>query len=315
MAVVVITAVVITGHSPPLARASHSDDAAGTTIPLAGPPDVSRPSANSATAFREEDAGICAHYRIPQAGNGTSEPSLDINSILNALETEPPESAIRGAGTTLDLGLNFAIVELPMYAAVVSPAPTETVTVYYDDQGWIVAYLDRDRPAAALWKHRSADGKAQSQSTADEDLKRNLLVLAINEVLRAHDAGASEVSHDEIGYFDWRNPELDAFVLFSVVTDGGESDPVRFVVPHTIDAVNASAAVLITNHTDTGSTATASIKVDGAIVADASGDRRLASAEFALNRNAGETSLHRVVVDTGDQDSAAGVVMLLYDKP
>ena len=45
------------------------------------------------------------------------------------------------AGRAVDIGANFGIVRLPMVAAVGVGGLTRDITVYYDDQGWIAAYL------------------------------------------------------------------------------------------------------------------------------------------------------------------------------
>ena len=60
----------------------------------------------------------------------------------------------------MDSGANFGIVELPMVVAV-TPAgrlvsPTN-VTVYYDDRGWVVAYLPAAAPAAGIWRYDPQD--------------------------------------------------------------------------------------------------------------------------------------------------------------
>ena len=121
----------------------------------------------------------------------------------------------------MDIGFNFGIIRLPMHAAFVSPRPTENVTVYFDDQGWIVAYLPTGKPAAAIWKYKSV-----GDTTGNAELANNLLVLAINEVLKANDASAARVGHSAVDYYDWENADCDAFALFSAVADGAEH-PIR----------------------------------------------------------------------------------------
>ena len=159
---------------------------------------------------------------------------------------------------SVDWGLNFAIVQLPMYSAVIPAAPVENVSVYFDDQGWIVAYLPKGTPAAAIWKYKSV-----ADATGNQELENNLLVLAINEVLRAHDRDAEGISHAEVAYYDWENEDLDAFALFSASAVGGESHPIKFVIPRTITDVQASAAVVISEQIEQGGADSASIAVDG----------------------------------------------------
>ena len=305
---------------PHIAESAHTRSEATELQSLVAPAGFTATDEDSGTAFREEDAGFSAYYRVPAPSgtDGQSESApLDVSAITHKLTNEPDESdEVRaGAGSSVDIGLNFGVVQLPMFSAVVSPAPTESVTVYYDDTGWIVAYLPKGRPAAAIWKYKSA-----GDTTGNAELENNLLVLAINEVLKANDASAAEVGHSEVAYYDWQNADCDAFVLFSSVANGGASDPVKFVIPRTIKQIRASAAVVIASDLDGGDTANwARVRVDEGEV-KATAPNLLAVSSIVLEReydedNALKTSLHQMTVEVSEGESAAGVVMLLYDKP
>ena len=283
--------------------------------PLIAPHGISATEEDTDTAFREGDAGLSAWVKIDRSEDEDSQVEIDIAVILEKLTTAPEESGVRGAGTIVDWGLNFGIVELPMTAAEIGSAPVETVTVYFDDAGWIVAYLSKDKPAVSLWRHQLVDDETTDDPKANERLETNLLVIAINEVVLANDSESSEMNHSDVNYFDWRYPECDAFVLFTGVADGGESDPISFVIPRTIKAIRSSAAVVIAEQTDGGGTASAGIAVDGATAAEASAAAPLAAATFTLNRDPESTSLHRVVVRSAADNSAAGAIMLLYQRP
>lgn len=307
---------------PSIAEGAHTLPEPVEVQRLVAPAGVTAADEDSDTAFREGEAGFSAWVRIAASEQGDDEPRLDVLGIKERLEADPdPDRSgtadrIRGAGANVDWGLNFAIVELPMYAAVISPKPVENVTVYFDDQGWVVAYLPKDRPAAAIWKHKSVP-----DATGNEELENNLLVLAINEVLKANDTNADGVSHSDVAYYDWENENCDAFALFSAATkEGVKSEPVKFVVPYTITEIQASAAAVIAEQAQGGGSATASVVVDGNTVVAASASQLRNSAEFQLDRETDEndkpkTSLHKVVVDVSADNIAAGVVMLVYDKP
>ena len=300
---------------------------------------VSASQDNSETAFREDEAGFSAYHRFTDAQGDPI--ALNVYGITDKLLKKPDESnSIRASkqGKYVDVGLNFGIVTLPMVAVVGVSGPIQDVTVYYDDQGWIAAYLACEppadeqaeptcEPAAAIWKHDTTDGK-----TTEQELGNNLLVLAINEVIRAHNQDLAvgdpsrlpEVSHDgddngdnKVKYSDWQNPDCDAFVLFSVRSDGGASDTVNFVIPHTIKTkdIAASAAALITTQQAKGADAIATTMVDDAMLAFALADEMLHVAHFTLIREDGKTSLHRMSVAVGEGESAAGAVMLLYKRP
>ncbi len=300
---------------PHIAESAHTRSETTELQPLAPPLGFTAANANDDTAFPEEKAGFSAYYRVGGSDGGESEPRLNVKSIADALTSDPGESEIRKAGNLNELGLNFGIVELPMYAAFVSPRPIENVTVYFDDQGWIVAYLPTGKPAAAIWKYKSV-----GDTTGNAELANNLLVLAINEVLKANDASAAEVGHSAVAYYDWENADCDAFVLFSAVANGGASAPVKFVIPRTIKGIQASAAAVIASDLDGGNTANwARVRVDENEVR-ATAPNLLAVSSIVLEReydedNTLKTSLHQMTVEVSEGESAAGVVMLLYDKP
>lgn len=310
---------------PHIAESAHTRSEPVEIQRLVAPAGFTAADENSDTAFREGEAGFSAYYRVP-APSGTDGQSgsarLAVNGITDKLTNEPDESdQVRAAaGSSVDIGLNFGIVELPMFAAAISSSPTENVTVYFDDEGWVVAYLPKGRPAAAIWKHGSAEDATTEDPKAKEDLERNLLVLAINEVLKANDANAAEVGHAAVSYYDWENETCDAFALFSAFASGGASDPVKFVIPRTITEIQASAAVVIEEQAEGSDSVTASIDVDGKPVVAADADQLRNSAEFQLDRETDgdgkpKTSLHQVIVDVGADNDATGVVMLVYDKP
>ena len=293
----------------------HTDAEPAAVVSMTPPSGLAAADPNPDTAFREEDAGMSAYYRASAQSGGGSQPRLDTKAIVDGLTDAPEESGIRAAGKLVDWGQNFGIVELPLDAAVVSPAPVEYVTVYFDSEGWVVAYLSPSRPAAALWKYRSEDGASVGNPKADEHLERNLLVIAINEVLVADDQNFGEISPSEVDYYDWTCPQCDAFALFSGVANGGESDEIKFVVPYTIPLVRASAALVMAEVTNIGSGARASVEVDGTTIVNATADTLRAAADFVLNRDVESTSLHRVVVKGPEDNVAVAAVMLLYDQP
>lgn len=287
---------------------------------------------NDQTAFREEDAGFSAYFRVPESPQGNAgsdpQPRIDIRAVTVALLDSPNESnSVRtGPGRKVDLGSNFAIIEIPMFAAFGfgDLFPERRVTVYLDDRGWVVAYLPAGEPAAGIWRHDSAGGETDGNRAAGEHLELNLLVLAVNEVLdlaRVVNPDITPVTHSDVGYYDWQNPECDAFLLFSNETSGGPSEPINFVIPPAINAIQASAGVLITSqYSDPVAGAEADVALDGQTVVAASAPSLLSISDFGIVRPTAEdggyeTSLHKMIVSVSEGETATGVMMLLYDKP
>ena len=310
-----------------LAETSYAPASAATVWDLAEPDDlVATSQGDDATAFREEEAGFSAHYRVPHHVDSSAQserlPRLNVVKITDDLLREPkePNPNRNLPGIHVDSGANFGIVTLPMHAAVgFGDQVTRDVTVYYDDRGWVVAYLPADDPAASIWKYDPQDIPDKPGQKAN-DLEQNLLFLAINEVLYVAeevmtDIDIAQANHDSVGYYHWEYPDYNAFVLFSHKSSGGTSEPVRFVVPPTIQDIRASAAVLDTTDA-TPAAGKASLNVDRKPVAETSRASRMVAKGFALDRpDPTVTTLHEVTVTAGAGGTAAGAVMLLYTKP
>ena len=332
LAVAVSAALLLSLSSGGPAETGAADATRATVWILAEPDDlVATSQGDDTTAFREEDAGFSAHHRVPDPfkkdGQGELQPRLNVEKITKALLENPLDEESTGnradLGRHVDSGANFGIVKLPMVVArsLGSMAPPRWVTVYYDDRGWVVAYLPADAPAAGIWRY-----DPQDQDQQVNDLEQNLLLLAINEVVAAankvlSDLGdeVSEIAdadHDSVGYYHWQYPDYNAFVLFSHESSGGTSDPIRFVVPPTIENIDASASVLITSiPTDDQPTVTAELMVDDGAVASARQPDRLAVAGFALERTDDASRLYEVTVSVTPDATAAGAVMLVYTRP
>ncbi|MDE2788755.1 MAG: hypothetical protein OXL37_19155 [Chloroflexota bacterium] len=310
------------GNGTP-AETGYAPTSAATVWDLAEPDDLITPSqGNDTTAFREEDAGFSAHYQVAEhsQGNGQDDlrPRLNVMAITDALLADPDESNAnrKKAGRHVDSGGNFGIVELPMAVTrnLGSAVPPRLVTVYYDDRGWVVAYLPADEPAAGIWRY-----DPQDQDRQVNDLEQNLLVLTINEVLSAARQNVPEIAnadHGAVGYYHWEYPECNAFVLFSHESGGGTSEPVRFVVPPTIEHIMASATVLLTSLSTPGQTGvTADLMVDDSAVVSVEQPARLTVSGFELARTEDASRLYEVTVAVDAGATAAGAVMLVYTKP
>ena len=338
LAVVVSAALIFWLWNGEQAETSQKPMGTATVWDLAEPDDlVATSQGDDATAFREEEAGFSAHHRVDDHfendGPDDLRPRLDVEKITDTLLEDPDQSnANRNKPARhVDSGGNFGIVELPMHATTnrESAVPPRLVTVYYDDRGWVVAYLPAGEPAAGIWKYDPQETGNTPGETVN-DLEQNLLVLAINEVLDAaeeHVCGIADATredvceiadadHKTVGYYHWQHPEHNALVLFGHESNGGTSDPVRFVVPPTIESILPSAALLIVDGgTDDQPTVTAELMVDGGAVVSVQQPDRLAVSEFTLERTSDASRLYEVTVTVDDDATAAGAVMLVYTKP
>ena len=311
-------------HFTPDAEGRYADPGTAGHWQLAAPTHFAPATPDrEETAFPEDEAGFSAYYRVPPSD---TPPRLSVSEIYAKLLDPPDESnRVRSkADSGGVLGANFGIITIPMFASRDVPGATTKVTLYFDDQGWIVAYLPANAPASQIWCHHCADDEPQADPKANAHLDNNLLLLAIDEVLAINAALATDhpdataaptAPRAEIGYYHWQRPQCNAFLLFGNVAAAGQSDPIRFVIPKSIANVQASAAALLTSHPVAGAAATARVTVDGTEAATANSETPLAAAQFDLNRDKSKTSLHRMSVAADPGKSATGIVMLVYTKP
>ena len=334
LALLAVIGVVIWAAQPGGASGAYTDAAMPGVVELA-PPGIafSGAAADAGTAFREEDAGLSAYYRVPEppksSDGGETKPRLHIDGITTALTNLPDESdsvrTYNRVGRLVERGVNFGIVAVPMITASGKTKEAREVTVYYDDRGWIVSYLPAGVPAAAIWRHKAAPGATYSNQMSNAHLEHNLLVLAINAVLDASkkDHDVAQVAHTAVGYYHWEYPDCNALMMISHLTGGGASTRIRFIIPATISHLRASAAALIASHIEGGETTSAKVfvgedvKLPGKEVAVATAPDYLVASKFNLARATGESSVHYmwVSVEGNYIKSSAGVVMLLYSKP
>ena len=324
IAMCAITSVVMLSNST--AESAYSHSPAPLSITLTQPQWHVAAQSDATTAFQEEEAGFSAFYRVPApTETDTSSkpaPRLNVRAMTGTLlsPTTSADTVRAGAGSIVAMGDNYGIVSIPMFRTTEGKVPPTLVNVYYDDRGWIVAYLPVGEPAALIWRHDASYGAANQESTVSQGLEENLLILAINEALTASDPSLAVVTHESAGYYDWENPDCNAFTLFSDSKNGkgsgGVSGGVDFVVPSTIQNIHSSAAVLITSPLEIGGDVSAAVLIDGERTTSAPHkDAAIASSHFVLNHSGGIATRHRMSVDSTPGKSAIGVVVLLYQKP
>ena len=305
-----------------IAESAYTRSPAPLSITLTQPQwNVAAAQSDATTAFREEEAGFSAFYRVP-APTETDTPAepasrLNIRAITGTLlsPTTSGDAARAGAGSIVALGDNYGIVSIPMFRTTEGKVPPTLVNVYYDDRGWIVAYLPVGEPAALIWRHDELYGADDEGLTVSQGLEENLLILAINEALTASDPSLAVVTHESAGYYDWENPDCNAFMVFSDST-GNVTSGVDFIVPSTIKTILSSAAVMITGPLEGGGEVSASVLIDGELATYAhQNDGAIATSHFELKRSGDIATRHRMSVNATPGESAVGVVVLLYQKP
>ena len=122
-----------------------------------------------------------------------------------------------------------------------------TVNLYYDDEGWIVAYFAAGAPSSRAWQAIELNPEIPQLT----DLSRTTLLDAINDVL-LEVVGATTLNvvdprtPAELGYFHWQHPTATHFLMIGTARGTGGSDFVSFAVPASFNVLEMSIAQFIT---------------------------------------------------------------------
>jgi hypothetical protein len=101
----------------------------------------------SGDAFPANNAGFSAYYRVPDGSGGFS---LDKDAVDQDLFSNASPTLRRaGVGTLIDIGESHTVGTVPINNI---DGLTSNVNIYYDDQGWIVAYVSRGTPYSQVWQ-------------------------------------------------------------------------------------------------------------------------------------------------------------------
>lgn len=120
----------------------------------------------------------------------------------------------------------------------------QDVYVYIDSQGWVVAYLKRDTPPAAIMVWTGID----EMNPSLEEITTTALEEAMDKVLLS--AGIEFASlRDQVGYYAFQYPEATGITLAAIVGGKTYQSPVSFSLAVAEGATVYSESVcLLNNH-------------------------------------------------------------------
>jgi hypothetical protein len=152
-----------------------------------------------ATAFPAHTAGLAAYVKLDR--------SLDLEEVKKAF------------AEFITVGDNFlvGVVEIENFGG------TSRVHLYLDNDGWVVAFLRRGTPTAAMMQWMPADAR-QPQIGA---INRNVLTDAIAAVTQVGGTGFSPA----MGYYDFANPGATHLSLFIKTRASSGASSMQFELP------------------------------------------------------------------------------------
>lgn len=192
----------------------------------------------SGDAFPANNAGFSAYYRVPDGSGGFS---LNKDAVDQSLFSDASPTLRRaGVGTLIDIGGNHTVGTVPINNI---DGLTSNVNIYYDDQGWIVAYFPRGAPSSQVWQ--AVDLNIEDPVLTD--VSRTTLMDAINDVL-VEALNKTPLTADQLGYYHWEYPTATDFLMIATARGTTGSDFVSFAVPGSFTMLEASVSMWISQN-------------------------------------------------------------------
>ena len=291
--VIVASSVAMYGYSGTEGGEGISESEGGKgVISLVAPPFIGVAGAgeamggNGGGAFPKDKAGISAYINTSQ--------TIDIEKI-KTIFTEVEE-----------VGDNYIIGITP----ISDFGGDIDVHVYADTDGWIVAYLETDEPAAKIMQWGTADVNNPTigviKSTTLEDA-----------LYKAGDAAGVGIVASKIKYYDFEYPNADSMTLFVRTRATGGTNIAQVEIPADYILYEASYYHYVTGSFGWDWRSTNSkLKVDGTTISSLSisgSDERKWSRAFDSYKGAITTgTLHKIEIAYGsDYSGSAGVATVL----
>lgn len=258
----------------------------------------------SSSAFPAAEAGFSAYHRVATSGGGFS---LDKTAVDQALLKQPsPASRRARAATLLQTGDNYTIATVPI---VNIDGLTTAVGLYYDTQGWVVAYFPKGTASSTAWQAIGLD----TENPDLRDVSATTLLDAINEVLSTV-AGAAPLAPEQARYYHWQYTGATNFLTFATALGSVGSDSVIFAVPDGFTVYESSISMWVSKAG--AGTACARASLDRV---DLTGDRCIRGFTHLVIAPAGISrgTTHALTLEQFNENAgAAGLLgMLIYSTP
>ena len=205
------------------------------------------------------------------------------------------------------MGANYTIATLPL---VNVDSLISNVNIYYDDQGWIVAYLPANTPSSQIWQAWKLD---VASGTPFESISHTLLD-AINVVI---DEALSDtaIDYDDLYYYHWQHEDSNQFLMMAAVRKAAGTWPIAFTIPEAFDVAEVSATMWVVPGIGSTETTCAVMSLDEEIL-ESECDKGLYHETvdlYQLGRNAAHNF---TLTQSGSNQGASGaLLMVVYAKP
>ena len=196
---------------------------------------------STSNAFPRGNAGFSAYYRVSTLQNGFELNKDLVDRVLHNASSEIPR--VSGTPALQDTGGSHSVTSLPINNIADLTTP---VNVYYDAQGWVVAYFPRGTPSSQAWQA----GNLNVEEPELTDVSHTVLLDAISAVLAAAQ-NSPAITPEDLGYYHWEFPLATNFLMIASASGNVGTDVVSFAVPESFTVHEVSVTSWTTG--DSGS--------------------------------------------------------------
>ena len=189
-------------------RSTNSDGPLGSALSFL----LARPAlAQTSPAFPDDQAGISAYIKF-------SPGAITLDDLVTGLFT----------GMTY-AGDNYVIGQFsePRVRIFTTKQNSVTVSLYADTEGWLVAYLPRDRLTSEILLANSSD-----------ETWKSVLAKALDRAAKASGAATADINEDTVGYYHWAFPQATDLATAMRSASGN----LYFAIPGNATVYDVSAA-------------------------------------------------------------------------
>ena len=256
-------------------------------------------------AFPSETAGFSAYYRMETDGTFSLEKGTVDDHIFGPLPGGATTVRL-GPASLLEIGDNYTIASLTLENVDELPS---SVNLYYDDEGWIVAYLPSGTPSSEVWQAREVD----FEDPEITDISNTTLLDAINVVVvDALEGTAIQHDDEDLGYYHWQHADADNFLMMAISRGMQGEYPVQFSVPTTLTIAEVAGTLWISQGTNAQAPC-ATVTLDDSDLISEECEKGIFSATANLS-DFNSTTGHswKLVQSNRDEGGSGALLMILY---
>lgn len=262
---------------------------------------------DSDTAFPSDSAGFSAYFRMERNGAYRLDKGKVDDHIFSPVE--PEDSTLRTAPATLvEVGENYTVATLTLENIDLS---LSKVNLYYDDEGWIVAYLSSGEASALVWQAKDID----VENPSVDEIGGTILLESINIVVdEALEEDPIEADDAELGYYHWQYPDADNFLMMAVSRRDQGEYPVQFAIPDSLTISEISASLWVSQGSNSQAPC-AHVTLDDADLIARQCSRGIYSATADLS-SLSDTIAHtwKLIHSERDQGGSGALLMIIYQS-